>query len=178
MQDLAGDEAGVVRDQEAEGAAEISRDRPAFDGLHGRHAGDHLVGGRAVRPDAAQEALRRHQARGDRVDRDAAVAEFVGERPGQRVHGALAGHVRQVAVLRRGDARTRVDDAPPPDGPHPRRERLGEEQDRLDVDRLHPSPQFDRHVVEVGEGKDPGVVDEDVAVPVPVEDRADHGVDL
>src|ERR1700761_4920775 len=78
----------------------------------------------------------------------------------------LAGDVGKVAGLRVQRYRgARTNDAPPTGSSHAGNEGLRKQDKWLDVDRLYVLPDVERHCLEVSDGENRRVVDEDVAAP-------------
>ena len=91
---LPGDEGGVLAGEKRHRADQIGDLLAALDRLHvGHHLEQRPVGHFAGHLFARQRAGRPRQPRRDRVDGDALLAEFGGERAGESDHARLAGDV-------------------------------------------------------------------------------------
>ena len=148
------------------------------DAVQGRHAGGHLPA--VFLAAQAAKTLPRHlrldPARADRVDRDPARRELEGEGAGQADHAVLGGAVgREARDPESAEDRRKVDD------PAAIRQMGGglpnHPEDRGQVGREDRVPESVVGIVEGGSPAEPGVVDQDVDAPPPLDRRTDRALD-
>ena len=170
---LAGDPVRLLRGQERHRGSDVGRHRTARDGLQRHHEVERL----GVR--AGHHPLAGGQAGGDRVDRDAVRADLGGQRPGEREHRTLGGHVvGHVRGARRDHVRGDVHDPAVPGPLHVRVDRLAHQEHPVDVHRHDPPPLREIELLPRHERHDRRVVDQDVDCAEPVRGRRDQRAHL